>query len=212
MLQIGIELQNAGKKYTGEWIFKSANLNFIPGSRTAILGANGSGKSTFLKLLCGYTPCSAGKIIYTNSSKIIEQENIYRYFTIAAPYIELIEEFNIEEMLLFYLKFKSFHKDISTEKLIKISEFERQKFKKIRDYSSGMKQRLKLALAIVSDCPLLFLDEPCSNLDKDTIHWYKEMIENYADGKTIVVCSNSLEYEYDFCHKTIKMSDLKYES
>ncbi len=72
-----------------------------------------------------------------------------------------------------------------------------------------MRQRLKLTLAILADAPILFLDEPTTNLDATVIDWYKNMISTYAMHKTIVVCSNSIKEEYGFCERIITMEDFK---
>ena len=72
-----------------------------------------------------------------------------------------------------------------------------------------MKQRVRLTLAILADCPLLLLDEPVSNLDKAAIEWYKNLINTYALHKTIVVCSNSIKEEHSFCNKELDMADYK---
>jgi ABC-type multidrug transport system ATPase subunit len=80
--------------------------------------------------------------------------------------------------------------------------------KQIRYFSSGMKQRLKLALAIFSETPILLLDEPCSNLDKEGYALYHDLIRNYAMHKLIIVGSNDTQ-EYDYCTKHINLLDYK---
>jgi ABC-type multidrug transport system ATPase subunit len=73
----------------------------------------------------------------------------------------------------------------------------------VKNFSSGMKQRLKLTLAIMSDTPLLLLDEPLSNLDENGATWYQQMVRDFAGDRTIVVCSNMNEKEIGFCHEKI---------
>ena len=80
--------------------------------------------------------------------------------------------------------------------------------KTLRDFSSGMKQKVKLALCIYSDSPILFLDEPTSNLDNNNIEWYQQKISKVKETKIIFVASNQ-QYEYDFCDSTILITDFK---
>ena len=80
--------------------------------------------------------------------------------------------------------------------------------KAIKYFSSGMKQRVKLALAVFSDTPLLLLDEPTSNLDEQGIAWYRSLISKYGVNRTLVVCSNQ-QHEYDYCTHQLQLADYK---
>ncbi|HJP63705.1 MAG TPA: ATP-binding cassette domain-containing protein, partial [Mucilaginibacter sp.] len=80
--------------------------------------------------------------------------------------------------------------------------------KAIRYFSSGMKQRLKLALAFCSDTPMLMLDEPTSNLDKQGVEWYLGLVQQFAEGRLTIICSNQ-EHEYNFCKHRLDISDYK---
>lgn len=105
--------------------------------------------------------------------------------------------------------YKAFYNNLASENIVELSGLAAHKDKYIKLFSSGMKQRLKLTLAILADAPILFLDEPTTNLDATVIDWYKNMITNYAMHKTIVVCSNSIKDEYSFCDRIITMEDFK---
>ena len=78
----------------------------------------------------------------------------------------------------------------------------------IKYFSSGMKQRLKLALAFCSDTPMLMLDEPTSNLDKQGVEWYLGLVQQFAAGRLTIICSNQ-EHEYSFCTQHLDISDYK---
>ena len=80
--------------------------------------------------------------------------------------------------------------------------------KQIRNFSSGMKQRLKLALAIFDQAPILLLDEPCSNLDQEGIQTYHQLMQAYAMHKLIIVASNDPQ-EYQFCSQQLSLSNFK---
>ena len=206
---LNIELNDLGKKFGSEWIFKNLNFTISQGQKLAILGGNGSGKSTLLQVISGYVLPNKGKVNFTESDKLIENENFKDYISLASPYLELIEEFNLIELINHAALYKPFLNNLNTEQIIELSELDTSKNKSLKTYSSGMKQRVKLTLAILADCPVLLLDEPVSNLDKNAIDWYQNLIKHYASSKTIIVCSNSINDEFGFCDKELNLSDFK---
>lgn len=204
---MSLSLVNIAKKYNRDWVFRNANFKFeIPGSYV-IKGSNGSGKSTLLKILSGFLSPSVGEIKLQLKSKYIPTENWSNHITYAAPDYELIEEMYLEEFVSFYVKFKPLQKGISQNDLIKIAYLERAKNKQIKNFSSGMKQRLKLVLAWLSDVPIVLLDEPCSNLDASGIAWYKNLANEYSKNRLVIVCSNNIKDEFSFCKKSLDMDD-----
>ncbi len=204
---IDIKLSSAGKKFGREWIFRKVNLDIAAGQKIAILGLNGSGKSTLLQALTGYLTLNEGELTYSINQEKIEEEKLYAYISLASPYLELVEDFTLQEQIEHAAIYKAFSNKLTTENIVELSGLAAHKDKYIKLFSSGMKQRLKLTLAILADAPILFLDEPTTNLDATVIDWYKNMIANYALHKTIVVCSNSIKDEYSFCDKVITMED-----
>lgn len=207
-LSMEISLKNIGRRFNREWIFRGVNYSFKTNDSYAILGRNGSGKSTLLQLIAGNLSPSEGSVDYFTNDKAFEAEKIYESLSLAAPYLELIEEFTLSEMIDFHFKFKPYIGGLNKEQLIDILELNNSKNKPIKYFSSGMKQRTKLALAICSDTSLLLLDEPASNLDTEAIMWYHELIKNYSSNRTVIVCSNQ-DYEYFFCNNQIQVSDYK---
>ncbi len=212
---ISISAQNIGKRFEREWIFRKLSCNFCSTNPTAIVGSNGSGKSTLIKTLIGYLPLSEGKLVYSSSEndksnlKPVLKENWQNYISWAAPYTELIEEFTLLEQLKFHQAFKSF--DIEVEEIIEKLGFSNSisnKSKTIRFFSSGMKQKLKLALAIYSNAKIVFLDEPTSNLDKQNSEWYLREITTLIDKKALIIAFNQ-ESEYHFCSQIIDIQNLK---
>ena len=205
---MSLSLINIAKKYNRDWVFRNANYKFeIPGSYV-IHGPNGSGKSTLLKILSGFLIPTEGELKLQINSNYITTENWSNHIAYAAPYYELIEEMYLEEFVSFYIKFKPLQKGISKNDLIKIAYLEEAKDKQIKNFSSGMKQRLKLALAWLSDVSIVLLDEPCSNLDTNVIEWYKNLAKEYSKNKLIIVCSNDIEDEFFFCKKSIDIGNL----
>jgi ABC-type multidrug transport system ATPase subunit len=203
-----IILENIGRRFNREWIFREVNYTFNNKGSYAILGPNGSGKSTLLQVLNGSLVPSAGIISYTRDGNAIEPENVFNYLSLAAPYLELIEEFTLNEMVDFHFRFKIFKPGIDKHALNDILNLRGSENKMIRYFSSGMKQRLKLALAFCADTPILMLDEPTSNLDTQGIDWYLNLVEKFSAKRLTIICSNQ-EHEYSFCQERLSISDYK---
>ena len=203
-----ISTNNLGKKFSNEWIFRNLNEKFQSGESYTFVGANGSGKSTLLQVLSGYMPHSEGIINYEINSKIIEIDNFYKHLVIAAPYLELIEDFTLSELLAFHIKFKPFKNNLSIPDFIDFIELPKAKNKEIKFFSSGMKQRVKLGLAFQSDCEILMLDEPTSNLDAQATDWYFRNVQEYAQNRLLFICSNQPS-EYEFCKNILNVQNYK---
>ena len=199
-----ISLEQACKRFNKEWIFKNLSFQFEAGKHYALVGNNGSGKSTLLQIIAGYSGLTKGSIHWNP----FDANSIYEQISFAAPYLELVEEFTATEQFEFQAQFKSIQTELSTEKILGLIGLKNAAHKQIRYYSSGMKQRLKLALAIFSDCPILLLDEPCSNLDKEGYALYDTLIKDYAMHKLIIVGSND-PAEYHFCKAQVNLMDYK---
>jgi ABC-type multidrug transport system ATPase subunit len=204
-----ISLNNVGKRFNRERIFGGLNHTFQYSEHSVILGSNGSGKSTLLQIIAGHTSPSEGTLNFVHQDHIIPADQRFRYISYAAPYMELLEELTLEEHLSFHSGLKPFQKKLALQEIPSIIGLEHARKKQIRYFSSGMKQRVKLALAILSDTPLLCLDEPCSNLDQAGVQWYQSLIQNYSENRLILVCSNQQSHEYPFCKTGIRMEDYK---
>jgi len=223
-----ISLTNVGKRFNREWIFRHCNYQFHQGSTYAITGSNGSGKSTLLQVIAGALTHSEGSIECQDTGYLILDKepasgiqhpvssiqsaassiNLYQYISIAAPYLELVEEMTAKEMLHFHAQFKPLIDSISHNEILRVVGLENAADKQVRYYSSGMKQRLKLAQAFFSDNPVLLLDEPTTNLDADGIALYHRLINNYSSNKLVIVSSNDKQ-EYEFCKEVIAIADFK---
>jgi ABC-type multidrug transport system ATPase subunit len=208
-LTLNITLTNTGKRYNREWIFRKFNYDFIAGKSYAITGINGSGKSTLLQVIGGAIMHSEGKIDYANPTTGNQQpttESAFRNISIAAPYLELIEEMTAKEMLSFHTTFKKLK--YPAAQILAAVGLEKAADKQIRYFSSGMKQRLKLAQAFFSDTSVLLLDEPVTNLDEEGIAVYKKLLQENTAGRLVIVSSNDKQ-EYDFCDEVIAIADYK---
>jgi ABC-type multidrug transport system ATPase subunit len=203
-----ITLQNIGRRFNRDWIFRGIDYTFTSGEAYAILGSNGSGKSTLLQVLNGSLTPSVGTISYFKDDKPIDAEQVFQYLSLAAPYLELIEEFTLDEMIDFHFKFKPYRPGMDKKQVIELLNLPGSKHKAIKYFSSGMKQRLKLALAFCADTPILMLDEPTSNLDNQGVDWYLNLVQQFAKDRLTVICSNQ-EHEYSFCKNKLTISDYK---
>ena len=203
-----ITLSNAGKRFNRDWVFRKADYTFLPGHTYAITGTNGSGKSTLLQALAASLEISEGTIAWELNGLTITSDNIYRYLTIAAPYVEVVEEMNATEFLEFHQQFKPLLPGIPVVEILNLTGLQKAATKQIRFFSSGMKQRIKLAQAIFSNVPLLLLDEPCTNLDAAGYALFHELINCFCKNKTIIVSSNDVN-EYSFCEHIVSIMDYK---
>jgi len=199
-----ISLQQASKRFNKEWIFRNLDYTFELGQHYALIGNNGSGKSTLLQIIAGYSSLTKGTIHWSDN----DHSTIFQQIRFAAPYLALVEEFTTMEQFDFHTTFKKLQPSISVNDIIERIGLKDAAHKQIRYFSSGMKQRLKLALAILSDTPLLLLDEPCSNLDKEGYQLYSELIQQFAQHKLIIVGSNDPQ-EYAFCNQQVNLMDYK---
>ena len=199
-----IKLNKVGKRFNKEWIVKNLSLDIPSQSSLSITGANGSGKSTLIKLISAYMEPTSGNVQYFKNRKKLSAESIPYTIGLATPYLNLIEEFSLKEHLEFHFKFRVTPHTIG--EILKKSNFQFSIDKKIKDFSSGMKQRLKLALAIYGENQLIILDEPTSNLDQEGIEWYRNQIQQKLGKCTIIVASNQ-RHEYDFIPHTINLSN-----
>ncbi|MBD2715109.1 ABC transporter ATP-binding protein [Microvirga sp. STR05] len=201
-----IEATGLSKRYARDWIFRGLTHTFLPGTATAVLGPNGAGKSTLLNTLSGQLLPTAGSLSYTHAGQAIPVEELPPLLAYAAPYLELIEELTLTELLQFHTRFKPLRPGSSPRQLIELMYLEKSSHKLVRDFSSGMKQRLKLALALYADTPLLLLDEPTTNLDRTGVAWYLEHVHATLAGRTVLVSSNVPE-EYAFCTQQLLITD-----
>ena len=188
-----IEVQKLAKKFNREWIFRNLSYTFESGNTYAITGPNGSGKSTLLQILWGQMPPSGGSIAYKGPKGEIPLEEVYRHIAIATPYLDLIDEFTLAEQLRFHFRLRNCRSGISEAEMLEKMNLRHAQDKYIGNFSSGMKQRVKLALAFYSQSDALFLDEPGTNLDSQSFEWYTEQLRNLPPGMLIFIASNQVQ-------------------
>lgn len=199
---------NTGKRFNRDWVFRRFTYEFTKGNFYAITGPNGSGKSTLLQVIASAMVSSEGTVTYELKNKQLNPDEVFTCVSLAAPYIELVEEMTLTEFFHFHRIFKPFLPGASIELIIQTIGLQMAAEKQIRNYSSGMKQRVKLAQAIFSDTPCLLLDEPCTNLDTSGIEIYHQLIEQFCTNRLVIVSSNDVQ-EYSFCNHILAISNFK---
>lgn len=185
-----IEVSDLSKRFNREWIFKGLNYSFTSGNTYAITGPNGSGKSTLLQVLWGQVPPSSGKLTYQSSNKEVEIENLHQHLSIATPYMDLIDELTLTEQLKFHFSLRKIRYGLTLNEAIERMYLTTARDKFIGNFSSGMKQRVKLALAFFTEADIVFLDEPGTNLDKQAFGWYLEEFSRLPNDIISVIASN----------------------
>lgn len=149
---------------------------------------------------------SIGRIVWEAADCVVPPEAWHKNVSLCAPGMELVEELTLREAVNFHFRFKKFLPGMNVQKLIEETSLQRSADKMLTDFSSGMKQRVKLALAIFSDTQVLMLDEPCTNLDDDGVMQYRDWVARFSRDRLVVVASNDPR-EYSFCSNTVKLQN-----
>jgi ABC-type multidrug transport system ATPase subunit len=203
-----ISVKDLSKRFNREWIFRHLTFDFLPGETYAITGPNGSGKSTFLQVAWGQVPQTSGSITWKKGTATIEIEEVFQHLSIATPYMDLIDEFTLEEMLHFHFSLKKIRADFSIADLLRIMYLEQAAEKQLVNFSSGMKQRLKLGLALYTQADVYFFDEPGTNLDTKAFGWYTEELSSLPQGAMVFIASNNAA-EYPKTSQILNIQDYK---
>lgn len=207
--QFVIEVNQLAKRYNREWIFKNFTHTFRSGQTYAITGPNGSGKSTLLQVLWGQLPQSDGIINYSKAGHTIPVDDIFRHVVVAAPYMDLIEELTLSEHLEFHFKLKRPRPGYSIESMIERLYLGSSRDQQIADFSSGMKQRVKLGLAFFTDADVIFLDEPGTNLDEKAFNWYQENLASADLKNSLIFIASNQKSEYSDSAEVISVAGYK---
>jgi len=201
-----VEAQSISVVFPGKILFRQLNFALESGERMAILGPNGSGKSTVIKLVSGQLRPRSGRLVYQTEEGVVEAEAACFRMGFAAPYAELIEELTVAEHFDFQRGFRPFRNHLDFEEFRDILGLILAPNQRVSSLSSGMKQRVKLALAVLSEVDLLLLDEPCSNLDAAGRAWYGRLLDDHLDGRSLMVGSNHVPEEIALCTRRLELT------
>ncbi|MDG1296859.1 MAG: ATP-binding cassette domain-containing protein [Saprospiraceae bacterium] len=205
---MNLSVNKVGKRFLNTWIFRDISLSLKSSNTYALVGHNGSGKSTLLQILAGYLSPSEGEVSFVQDGVEIKRDDIHRYLSFCSPYTELIEELTLEEHIKFHNKFRPFVEGLDARAVMQIMNLDHEWDKTVRFFSSGMKQRLKLALSILSDSSFILLDEPSTNLDKQSTDWFLKTLERYRGDRLVIIASN-VEDDLRLCNEEISVERYK---
>ncbi len=183
------------KVFNRRVVFKNLSFEVKSGEVLSITGPNGSGKSTASKIICGVLTPTAGEVTLTNGNGKIDRDNVYKHVGFVAPYLELYGEFTALENLRIEMRARKMARSSEShalEILERVGLFTRRN-DELRGFSSGMKQRLKYAAALIHDPDVLVLDEPTANLDVAGTDMVLSLIEEYRKEKIVILATNDTE-------------------
>jgi ABC-type multidrug transport system ATPase subunit len=194
-----LQINNIGKRYQKQWLFRNINLELKLGDNLSVTGHNGSGKSTFIQVVYGLVQASEGEVLLNGNSNYKPHE----VFALSAPYLELPMEFNLIEIHDLYQRTQKMNANL--DEFLAFSDFSKiQAQRAVKLFSSGMQQRLKTALCLSSNSPVLLLDEPLSNMDTKGEDWYKNCLNDINNKIVIIAGNNPIEYAFTNTNLQIK--------
>ncbi|MEM9987023.1 MAG: ATP-binding cassette domain-containing protein [Bacteroidota bacterium] len=205
MPQLNLRLEKIGKKFYQRWLFRDINHDFSESPHLALVGTNGSGKSTLLRIIAGQLAPSEGRIRLTwDDGKGLSQDYLYQHLSWAAPYVELYPELNLRELLDLHYSLKRCRLP-DYRSIVDVLDLAEHASKPLRWYSSGMIQRVKVGLAVLTESRLLLLDEPTSNMDEANATRILSLIQEHSEDRILVLASN-LDREFKGMEHQIRLS------
>ena len=201
-----LSCQSVGKDFGEHRIFRDISFEITSGQSLAITGVNGSGKTTLVRILCGLIRPNTGKVEIYNDQKLLSDMEMFRHIGLVGPYLELYEELSAYENMRFFAKLKKV-KDFEPiiHNLLQRMRLDGREDDPVKNYSSGMKQRLKYVFALLNQPQILLLDEPTSNLDSEGIETVYQLMEEQKSDKILIIATND-ESDLKFGDQQIAIS------
>ncbi len=207
-----IEIKNLSKQYNSISAVKNINFNINKGSIVGLLGPNGCGKTTTIGMILGLIKPTVGEVFINNQN--IENENsrtkILEKVNFISPYVELPKKLTVEENLKVYGRMYGVNnlkeKILELMEQLNLIDFRKRK---TGELSSGQKNRVSLAKALINDPEILLLDEPTASLDPDVGDYIRGYIENFASkkGATILLASHNMNEVERLCNEVLMMKN-----
>jgi len=186
-----IVVDSVGKYFGEKKIFTNMSFEISSKSSLAIVGPNGSGKTTLMRIICGLINPTEGEVSYFINEEKIKKDKMFSYIGFVGPYLELYNELSALENLHFFAKMKRLNQiDNNLNMLLEKMNLKGREFDLVKNYSSGMKQRLKYVFAMMSNPEILFLDEPTSNLDKEGINIVYDIMNSQKSKGILILATN----------------------
>ena len=210
MNEIAIEINNLNKKYKNAHAVKNINFKVSKGSIIGLLGPNGCGKSTTIGMMLGLIKPTSGNVIINNKNIENNRTDLLQKINFISPYIELPKKLTVEENLKVYGRMYGV-KNLDDKIFNLMDSLNLTKFKKRKtgELSSGQKNRVSLAKALINDPEILLLDEPTASLDPDVGDYVRSIIENFAsnENKTILIASHNMNEVERLCDEVMMMKN-----
>ena len=209
-----IEINDLSKQYKNTLAVKNISFKIKKNTIVGLLGPNGCGKTTTIGMMLGLIKPSSGTVFI--NGKNIENENnrtkILEKVNFISPYVELPKKLTVEENLKVYGKLYGVNKlqDKISDLMKQLNLFEFKK-RKTGELSSGQKNRVSLAKALINEPEILFLDEPTASLDPDVGDYIRTYLENFASKKdtTILLASHNMNEVERLCNEVMMMKNGK---
>ncbi|RMG27996.1 MAG: ATP-binding cassette domain-containing protein [Bacteroidetes bacterium] len=200
-----LSFSGLGKKYYQRWLFRDLAWEAASPCRLAITGSNGSGKSTLLRILGGQLNPTEGQLAFFKGAERLSVLRLYPHLSWSAPFVELYQDLSLEEHIRLHFRFKTCLLP-RPEDLIDQLRLRGHEHKKLRYYSSGMRQRAQVGLALFTRSDMLLLDEPTSNMDSHNARLMLELIHTYSQNRILIMASN-MEREFETFEDRIRLGE-----
>ena len=210
MEKIAIEISNLSKKYKNTLAVKSMNFKINKGKIIGLLGPNGCGKSTTIGMILGLIKPTSGTVLINGKNIENNRTSLLQKMNFISPYIELPKKLTIEENLKVYGRLYGVknleNKILELMEMLNLNEFKKRK---TGELSSGQKNRVSLAKALINDPEILLLDEPTASLDPDVGDYVRGIIENFSskNGSTILLASHNMNEVERLCDEVMMMKN-----
>lgn len=201
-----IEVNRLSKSYSDKLIFKNFSYSFYSNNSYGVSGLNGSGKSTLLKILSGYSTPNEGSIVYSFHGEVIARDKIFQQVSFIAPYIDIPLHYTFSELLKYHFSFRKSWRNITSNEIEDMFRFPKEQL--IQNFSSGMLQRVKLALAFFTDSRILLLDEPTETLDEAGFKLYVSLLDKFTEDRLVIISSNK-ERDFYKVQEILSIEDFK---
>ena len=210
MNKLAIEINNLNKSFGSILAVKNINFKIDKGTIIGLLGPNGCGKSTTIGMMLGLIKPTSGTVLINGQNIENNRTNLLEKMNFISPYIELPKKLTVEENLKVYGRLYGV-KNLESKIFELMEKLNLTQFKKRKtgELSSGQKNRVSLAKALVNDPEILLLDEPTASLDPDVSDYIRTFIEDFASkkGTTILLASHNMNEVERLCHEVMMMKN-----
>ena len=205
-----IEVINLSKNYKSKKAVNNISFKINENEIIGLLGPNGCGKTTTIGMILGLLKPTNGKVLINGSNLETNKISILKKLNFISPYIELPKKLKVKQNLIVYGKLYNVENlDDRINYLSKKLRLENLLDKITGELSSGQKNRVSLAKALINDPSVLLLDEPTASLDPETGDFIRTFLENYKKEKkiSVLLASHNMDEVKRLCNSVLMMKD-----